>query len=40
MTQSDDFECSYEFSRREEKIFSGIIKNKFELKRLLTQLEI
>ena len=40
MTQSDDFECSYEFSRREEKLFSGIIKNKFELKRHLTQLEI
>ena len=40
MTQSDDFECSYEFSRREEKIFLGIIKNKSELQKLLKQLEI
>lgn len=40
MTQSDDFESSYEFSRREEKIFFGTIKNKCELKKLLKQLEI
>lgn len=40
MTQPDDFECSYEFSGREEKIFLGIIKNKSELQRLLKQLEI
>lgn len=35
-----DIESSYEFTGREEKLFSGIIKNKSELKKLLNQLEI